>query len=228
MPMAPKDAIVLGGGALLLLLGLAALAYFARDKEAARIAPIWREYATRRGYGLWLPKRGLLGIRFPQRSIETEARLDGVREGVPFTAEISLYDPGEGSHKGTLFQCAPPWLPDNSGIAISRGAPPKGSWLSPMPNPSLVRRTLNVYVDPPELVTVFTNPAADEIFDDLARLPDWTQCSGWRKDSNGKRDLMGPILSIRARGWTDDPEVLDATIGVLTRICRLPSAGVVR
>jgi hypothetical protein len=191
------------------------LRYSAREKDALRLAQVWREYAARHGYEVFAPGRF---IWLSPSEGEIYAKIEGVRNSVSFTAEITAYDPDEGGTKETSFRCTPTWLPNESGISITPRQP-RSSWMFSTPQPALVRHRLNVYTHPAELASVFNSPHADKLLADFAKLPSGTDAVGWRKDSQAKLYDGGAIMFMSVDEWCDDAAQLDACIDVLTRLC---------
>jgi hypothetical protein len=191
------------------------LAYSIREKDAVVLADVWRSYALKMGDQVTVPGRYSW---LSWRTSEVHAKLGGIRNGVPFEVEITSWDPEDPGEKDTTYTCAPTWLPDNAGIAVTRGEPSSG-WIFKTPAPALRRHRLNVYVHPPELARVFDHPVADKVLADFAKLPADCDAQGWRKDSNAKSQGGPSIMFIHQDYWCDDPDQLHAIIDVMTRLC---------
>jgi hypothetical protein len=213
----------IGVGALLLLgwaLGYVLLSYWNREKDAVELAEVWREYALKMGDEVWVPGRySWLSLR----TSTVHARLEGVRNGVPFEVEITRWDPEHVGEKDTTYTCRPTWLSDNAGFAITRSEPSSG-WLFKTPAPALRTQRLNVYVHPPELARVFDQPAAKTLLADFAKLPADCEAQGWRKDSQSKAQGGPSIMFIHQDYWCDDSDQLHAIIDVMTRLCSLKTS----
>ena len=191
--------------------------FLSREKDATRLATVWRAYAERAGDRVSVP--GRYSFLLPQTT-QVHAKLEGTRHGVAFTAEITEWDPEEPGEKDTTFTSSPSWLPDNSGISITRGEP-GGSWPFKTPEPTLRRHRLNVYASPPELASAFDTADGQKLLADFAKLPATCEAKGWRKNSHAKYHGAASIMFITLDEWCDDPDQLDAIIDVLTRLCTL-------
>ena len=212
-PQIGVGALALLGVALLHVL----LSYWTREEDAIQLAEVWRSYALKMGDRVWVPGR-FSWLSFATSQVH--AKLEGSRNGVPFEVEITEWDPEMPSDKTTTYTCRPTWLPENSGLAITRGEPSSG-WTFKTPAPALRRHRLNVYVHPPELARVFHSPAADKLLADFAKLPADCEAQGWRKDSLAKYQDGPSILFIHQDYWCDDSDQLHAIIDVMTRLCSL-------
>ena len=215
--MTPTLGIVLILGVLLLHV---LLSYLCREKDAVELAEAWRAYALKMGDQVTLPGRySWLSLR----TSEVHAKLEGLRNGVPFEVEITSWDPEDGGKKDTTYTSRPTWLPDNAGVAITRSEPSSGL-LFKTPAPALRTQRLNVYVHPPELARVFDQPAAAKLLADFAKLPADCEAQGWRKDSQSKAQGGPSIMFIHQDYWCDDPDQLHAIIDVMTRLCSLKTS----
>jgi hypothetical protein len=210
-------------GALLFLgwaVGYVLLSYWNRETDAVELAEVWRAYALKMGDQVMLPGRySWLSLR----TSKVHAKLDGIRNGVPFEVEITRWDPEMPRDKTTTYTSRPTWLPDNGGVAITRSEPSSG-WTFKTPVPALRTQRLNVYVHPPELVRVFEQPAAAKVLADFAKLPADCEAQGWRKDSQSKAQDGPSIMFIHQDYWCDDPDQLHAIIDVMTRLCALKAS----
>lgn len=188
-----------------------------RDKDGHRLTQIWRRYAQQHGDSVWAP--GRFEWLLPWAAGDANAKLEGIRNGISFTVEITAYDPTHGGGKDTSFRAIPTWLPPESGIALSRGEVPS-SW-SGSHEPTLSRYQVGVYAHPPQLAEVFDDPAADAILRAFAKLPWNIYLTGWRSESHAKRYGDPAIIMVSMADWCDDPNQLDTTIEVVTRLCAL-------
>ncbi len=132
--------------------------YLGRDKGDPGLASILRQYASQRRYDLWVWTPGRFSFLSPADYLGTKFKLSGVKNGARFEVtfvvfQLSTGDNYEPETKSTHFSCVPTWLPDNSGVSITVGLP-RTSWLYSNPEPSLSRHGLNVYVSPPELISI--------------------------------------------------------------------------
>jgi len=196
--------------------------YSKRDKGNPELAQWLQQYASERHYDLWVRTPGRFSFLHPADALGTKFKLSGVQNGASFEVTFQIFDlSGEGNlQKSTWFNCVPNWLPDNSSICITVG-PLRKSWLYSNPEPSLVRYGLHIYVSPPELVSAFDGPLADKLLEDFAKTSSVSEIKGARQSKYVKYGHRETTLSASITGWCDDPRVLDATIDILTRLCRL-------
>jgi len=198
------------------------VSYRSRYKGSPELASGLQQYTSERRFDLWKEKPGRFSFLSPADNLGIKFKLSGVQNGAPFEVTFAIFDlSGEGNlQKSTWFNCVPIWLPDNSSICITVG-PLRKSSLYSNPDPSLVRYGLHVFVSPPELISAFEGPLADKLLEDFARTSSVSEIMGARRSANAKYGQSETTLSASITGWCDDPRILDATIDVLTRLCRL-------
>jgi hypothetical protein len=217
-----KGSLGIGATVIAFALFYVILGYSKRDKGNPELAQWLQQYASERRYDLWVRTPGRFSFLHPADALGTKLKLSGIQNGASFEVMFSVFDRSDQGdyQKSTWFNCVPTWLPDNSGLGITVG-PQRKSWLYSNPEPALVRYGIHVYVSPPELVSAFEGPLADKLLEDFARTSSVSEIMGARQSKYVKYGQSETTLSASVNGWCDDARVLDATIDILTRLCRL-------